>query len=194
GRVGLRGLRGSHDAADKKARPRLDDLLPGRSRRRVGGGGAAPRRPGDRAPAQPRGHGRRVRARPLPAGGGGPMGRPGSRVGTRVQARRRVGVGAGLGTGEPGHRVVERPTRFLSSYLLSASERRLAMASSILWAMLGTSSMAAENSRWPITSRSMSVSAVTVALRGRRDSSESSPKYWPPLRVAILRPRRLTVA
>src|SRR5436190_1066630 len=68
------------------------------------------------------------------------------------------------------------------------------MAVNSLWARPGTWSMLPSNWRWSSTSSSIGVSEVTVAERGLRSSRESSPKYWPGRRVAILRPALLTAA
>ena len=48
--------------------------------------------------------------------------------------------------------------------------------------------------RWSMTSTVMSVSAVTVAVRGPRSRSESSPITAPGPTDVILRPLRFTVA
>ena len=62
------------------------------------------------------------------------------------------------------------------------------MAASILRAMLGTDCSRLLNWRWESTSRSISVSETTVADRGLRSSSASSPKWLPGPRVATFFP------
>jgi hypothetical protein len=71
---------------------------------------------------------------------------------------------------------------------------RLARELSSLCEIPGTSSRTPENSRAPMTSNLHSVSAVTVAVRGPRSSSDSSPKAAPGPSVATLRPLRFAVA
>ena len=87
-------------------------------------------------------------------------------------------------------RRVHRARSGLAQVLLA---RRRARPASSFFEKPGTSSRPA-NARWPSTTSSMSVSAITLALRGARSSRARSPKKSPGPRSATLRPWRSTRA